>query len=265
LNDNPVNLSDYPLDEPEGPVYSTLVEASSQALRQDGFLNLDGFLTSRGVERLMADVECLLPSAHRSCRHDNAYGATPSDDLPADHPDRILRPTDRYGLAYHQMRGTALDTLYVWPPLRQFVADITRHQALYLHDDPSNALVLQVYKTGGGLAWHFDQAQFSTILNLSESEAGGVFEYAANIRSADDPRYDDVRDVLLERSDKVRRVHARRGSLSIIYGRHTLHRVTAIEGPSSRSSVVLSYEDRPGVRMDVETRRKLFGPTAPMD
>ena len=48
-------------------------------------------------------------------------------------------------------------------------------------------------------------------------------------------------------------------------GRDALHRVTTIEGPTPRMSLILSYEDRPGVRLDMATRRKFFGPTTPDD
>ncbi len=265
MNDCQIDLAGYPLDRPEGAAYQALVEGCSQRLSDTGLLNLEGFLTEGGAARLAAAVDDLMPQAERSVREDTAYGVPPTDDLPADHPYRILGATDRYGIAYHQMRGTALDALYVWPPLRQFVADVTGHGTLYLHEDPSNALVAQIYKTGGGLAWHFDQALFSTILNLGETEAGGAFECVPNLRSDDDPAYDAVRDVLLGRSDRVERHYPKRGSFTIIYGRYTLHRVATVEGPSPRVSLVLSYEDRPGVRMDAETRRKLFGPTAPLD
>ncbi len=265
MKDCPVDLAAYPLDRPESAAYLAIVERASQGLAETGLLNLEGFLTGEGCARLAGEIETLMPQANRSRREDTAYGIPPGDDMPADHPYRILGKTDRYGIAYHQMRGTALDALYVWPPLRRFVADVTGHAELYLHDDPSNALVVQAYKTGGGLAWHFDQALFSTILNLGETEAGGAFECVPRLRSDDDPAFDAVRDVLLGRSDRVEQRFPKRGSFTIIYGRYTLHRVAPVEGPSPRVSLVLSYEDRPGVRMDPATRRKLFGPTAPPD
>ena len=265
MQNNPINLARYPLEHPDSETYRSIVTEAGKTLTETGIVNLEAFLTPAGTDRLMAAVEHLMPQAHRSKREDTAYGIPPTEDMPADHPYRILSPTDRYGIAYHQMRNTPLDELYVWPPLRQFIAAVTGNDKLYLHEDPSNALVLQIYKTHGGLAWHFDQALFSTVLNLSESEAGGAFECVPHLRTADDPCFDEVRDVLLGRSDRVRSLQVQRGSLSIMYGRYTLHRVTTIRGPSPRTSLVLSYEDRPGVKMDVATRRKLFGPTAPLD
>ena len=263
--DGIVALSRYPLEHPESEAYRRLSGECARRLGETGLLNLEGFLTPGGTARLVSEVQALMPRAHYAEREDNAYGSPAAEGLPADHPCRILHPTARWGIAYHQMRGTVLEALYRWPPLREFVAAVTGHAKLYLHDDPSNALVLQIYKAGGRLAWHFDQALFSTILNLQESEAGGIFECAPNLRGPDAPCFDEVRRVLLGDSDRVQRHLASAGSFTIILGRYALHRVTTVRGPAPRISLILSYEDRPGVRMDVATRRKLFGPDAPGD
>jgi hypothetical protein len=85
------------------------------------------------------------------------------------------------------------------------------------------------------------------------------------LRKPGDPCFDDVRDVLLDKSDRVEQHHPEAGSFSIMLGRYALHRVTTVEGATPRMSVILSYEDRPGVRLDVATRKNFFGPTAPDD
>ena len=260
-----IDLERYPLDRPDADRYRRIVAERSRELAHSGLVNLEDFLTQEGVSRLLGEVETLMPDAYYAEKRENPYGAPISDDLPDNHPFRILAATERYGIAFHQMRGSALEDLYRWPPLRQFVADVTGYAKLYLHDDPSNALVVQIYKTGGGLAWHFDRALFSTILNLQQTEEGGVFECVPGLRKPDDPCFDDVRDVLLENSARVERRHAKPGSFSIMLGRYALHRVTTIEGPTPRMSLILSYEDRPGVRLDVSTRKKFFGHTAPDD
>jgi alkylated DNA repair dioxygenase AlkB len=260
-----VNLESYPLDCPDTDRYRQVVAGSSREMARCGLVNLEGFLSSEGTTRLIGEIDGLMPNAYFSRKHENAYGASVSDDLPDDHPYRIVGKTERHGLAYHQLRDTALEELYRWPPLRQFVADVTGHGMLYVHEDPSNALVVQIYKAGGGLAWHFDRALFSTILNLQKSDGGGVFECVPGLRKPGDPCFDDVRDVLLDKSDRVEQHHPEAGSFSIMLGRYALHRVTTVEGATPRMSVILSYEDRPGVRLDVATRKNFFGPTAPDD
>lgn len=263
--DDMINLERYPLDRPRTEGYRRIVAERGRDLARTGLVNLEGFLTPDGIARLVGEIQALMPEAHYAQRRDNPYGAPISGDLADDHPYRILSPTARHGIAFHQMRGTALEELYRWPPLRQFVADLIGRGELYLHDDPCNALVAQIYKTGEGLAWHFDRALFSTILSLQETEVGGAFECVPGLRGTDNPCFDEVRDVLLGHSQRVEQYHAKAGSFSIMLGRDALHRVTTIEGPTPRMSLILSYEDRPGVRLDVATRRKFFGPTAPDD
>jgi len=134
---------------------------------------------------------------------------------------------------------------------------------LRTYGDPSNGLVIQVYREGHGQAWHFDQALYSTILNMSESEAGGMFECVPNLRSEDNPNYEDVKNVLDGQSTRIQKYKVQAGSFTIMNGRHTMHRVTAIEKSTPRISAVLSYELLPNQHMDLKTRRISFGPTAP--
>ena len=156
-----------------------------------------------------------------------------------------------------------MDELYTWEPLRRFVADITGNREVFLHEDPTNALVIQLYKPGRWTGWHFDRAIFTTIVNLGEPEDGGVLECATDIRTEDDPGYEAVDDVLNGRSDRVQRHHMQAGSLTLMLGRYSLHRVTKIVGDADRISLVLKYETEPGVFISAADRRWIYGPDAP--
>lgn len=81
------------------------------------------------------------------------------------------------------------------------------------------------------------------------------------LRTADDPCFADVRDVMLGKSDRVERYDVKAGSFTIMLGRYTMHRVTQVLGQTPRISAVLSYEDKPGAILDYATRRQFFGPT----
>lgn len=76
---------------------------------------------------------------------------------------------------------------------------------------------------------------------------------------------DAVRSVLLNESNCVERKNVRAGSFTIMRGRYTLHRVTENLSPTARYSAVLSYEDKPGVKLDVATRKRFFGNDARPD
>ena len=260
-----INLIKYPIDRPESDAYKAMVNAFSKQLATQRLLNMEGFLTEAGTQVIANEIDSLLPSAVHVKHRSTAYGESKSENLPDDHPHNIKNQTDRYGLARHQLGNTQLDSIYTWEPVRNFVRDLLGLPQIFLHEDPSNALVVQIYKQSGGIAWHFDRALFSTILNIRESDDGGVFECAPNVRSETDPCFDEVRDVLLGQSDRVERNKVKAGSFTIMYGRYTLHRVTENRSAIARYSAVLSYEDRPGVKLDTTTRKRFFGDGAPSD
>ena len=258
-----VNLTNYPIDRPNTPEYQSLMAEQKTSLQVNGMINLAGFLTPEGVRKYKQEIDARMDIAFHTVSERHPYGYERSDQFPEDHPCNTFGPTESYRLARHHLPATALDELYCWPPMRQFIADVTGNDQIYLSGDPSNGLVVQVYKEGCGQAWHFDQALFSTIINLGESEAGGIFECVPNLRTDNDPNYDDVKSALNGDSDRIQKHKVTAGSFSIMLGRYTMHRVTKIEKKKPRISAVLSYELQPNLYMDFETRRLSFGPSAP--
>ena len=256
-----INFEKYPIDQPDSEQYKLLMSECQERLVANNLINMEGFLTYAGTAELLAEIDNKTSQTFHCVNHSRpdftaAYEAKNGKQLA-----NYLGTTDRYALARHQLLGSKLDELYQYEPLRNFVRDLLALDKIYLHEDPSNALVVQLYKTGGGIAWHFDQALFSTILNLCETEQGGTFECVPDLRTADDPCFDEVRDVLLNKSDRVEQYHAKAGSFTIMLGRYTMHRVTEVLGETPRVSVVLSYEDKPGIKLDLATRKRFFGPT----
>ena len=260
-----IDLDRYPIDDRARARYREVVAQGRRDLAANGALALEGFITAVGLERLQAEAAALIPRAQFSAKQESPYGLTADDDVPEDHPYRIKGMSQRHCAAHHVMPGTALDALYRWPPVRRLVADLMAKPELYLHEDPSNALVLMIYKAGDRLAWHFDRAQYSNIIELQAAEAGGVFEYVPGLRTAGDECFDDVRAVLTGERSRVVQSRARPGAFTMIEGNFALHRVTPIEGATPRMSLVLSYEEEPGVKLDVATRRFFFGEDAPDD
>lgn len=258
-----INLSDYPIDQPESERYHALITGLHKNLAADGMINLVDFLTPEGILSYKDDIESRQDIAFHAKSERHPYGYERSEHLPADHPRNTFGSTESFRLARHHFPNTAIDELYCWPPMRRFIADITGSPETFLSADPSNGLVAQFYKEGCGQAWHFDQALFSTILNLSESSAGGYFECVPNIRTDTEDNYEDVKQALDGTSPRIQKHKVKAGSYTIILGRYTMHRVTPVEQSKPRISVVLSYELKPGIYMDLPTRKISFGPTAP--
>jgi hypothetical protein len=44
-----------------------------------------------------------------------------------------------------------------------------------------------------------------------------------------------------------------------------MHRVTKVLGDKARISLILSYEEQPGMKLNPELRKVFFGPDAPND
>jgi hypothetical protein len=262
-----VNLERYPLLARDSDAYRQLVADLHEQLMSDNILPMQDFLTPDGIALMLEDTRTLEPKAFHCLKDGNPYGIDPSDihELPGDHPGRIMSPTERYGVGYHDMHGSACAALYAWPPLRQFIADILTLPELFLQEDPSNALVLQFYKPGGNLAWHFDRSRFSTLLQLQMADKGGFFEAAPGIRDDENENHDAVRALVLGESDPPLRRRSKPGTLVILHGNYTLHRVTEVFGERDRISLVLAYEEEPGVRLPVYLRRIFFGPGCPDD
>jgi len=258
MNLDYVNLSDFPVDQPDTKAYKSLVEKWRSKLTSTGLINLVDFLKPEGVARLRSEVYERLPDAFHSVHGAQAY----FNNMPGEFPTDSLG-SDTHCLGHHNLQNSAMDALYRWEPLRNFIAALTDNPEVFLHEDPTNALVVQVYKPGCWTGWHFDRALFTTIVNLGEPESGGKFECAPDIRTEESPCYEDVRDVLLEQSDKVAQHEMKAGSLTLMLGRYSLHRVTPVEKSLDRISLVLKYETEPGVFISAKDRRHIYGPSAP--
>ena len=133
---------------------------------------------------------------------------------------------------------------------------------LYRSDDPLDGCNMTVYEEGDELGWHFDQSEFSVTLMIQRSETGGDFEYVPLVREPGDERYDDVRDVLLGTSDRVKLLASEPGTLAFFKGRFSLHRVPPIGGATPRMNSVLTYVSEPGHKLSATAQQMYYGRTA---
>lgn len=260
-----VDLAHYPIDEPGCARYREVIARGRRELAENGALALEGFLSAAGLERLQAEVAELLPEARCRANQESAYGLVPDDDVPEDHPYRIKASQQRHHVARHQMPQAAIDALYHWAPMRRLGADLMGRSEIFVHEDPSNAFVLMVYKQGDHLAWHFDKTDYSLAITIQAAESGGFFEYVPALRSADDECFDDVKKVLMGERSRVVKSRSKPGVFTMIKGNFALHRVTPVEGMAPRVQLVFCYENEPGIKLDVETRKFFYGADAPDD
>ncbi len=86
------------------------------------------------------------------CR--NVYLAEPDPSHAPDHARNHLVVTDKGNVATDRIANDGpLRTLYDWPPLRLFVADMLGLPRLHPYGDPLAALMINVDRPGEGLSW----------------------------------------------------------------------------------------------------------------
>ena len=91
-----------------------------------------------------------------------------------------------------------------------------------------------------------------------------MFEYAPNLRTAEDECFEAVGAVLDDRSDKVRALPLTPGDLQIFKGRYSLHRVTPVTGVRPRYVGIFSFVETEGMVGSVERTRQLDGRVLPI-
>ena len=244
-----LNLELFPLDQPDKTAYRDLVHRCQADLARDGMYNLAGFLRPEIAAKTAAHLAPRFETeAFEHTRVHNIYFRDRIDELPADHPAQRKVETSNHTLCADQASDTALDQVYAWAPLRDFIAATMDLPRLYPMDDPLARWNVMRYRRGQGLNWHFDRSEFTTTLLLQAPAAGGVFEYRSDLRSETDPNYDGVGRLLTGRDRKVREITLSPGTLNVFRGKNTAHRVTPVQGGKDRIIAVFTYYQAPGMR-----------------
>jgi hypothetical protein len=212
----------------------------------DGVTVLPGFLPPATVEAMVAEVEGLAAAAHHQDVHGSPYLSLPDESFPEGHPRRAHSRSALSAIAYDEFAADSpLRALYESEELLAQIEDLLDRRPLYRYADPLGALNVAVMAEGDELGWHFDMTDFVVSIALQASTAGGEFEAATNLRSVDDERYDDVAAVLGGDHDRVTTYEMTPGTLMLFEGRHSLHRVTPVVGPTPRYVALLAFDTKP--------------------
>lgn len=253
-----VDLDRYPVHDPAER--ATLAQALSQQLTTDSVAVLPGFVRPAALSQMAADCDALLPLAHRSESVASPYLSAPDPTFPAGHPRARAQHSEVETVAYDLVPDDApVRALYESDALLGFLAEVLQVERLFRYADPFGALNLSTMQSGDQLAWHFDQTDFVTSIAIAAPDGGGAFEVAAQVRSGDDERYDDVASVLDGDRSAVTHVEFEPGSMMLFAGRCSLHRVTTVEGPTVRHVALLAYDTRPGTDSTDELKIARYG------
>jgi len=173
------------------------------------------------------------------------------------------RSSAKQAIAYDLIPGGApIRRLYESADLTGFIAAVLGKPVLYRSADPLDALEIAIFGDGDELGWHFDNSEFSVTVMYAEAETGGHFDYYPWLRDGRDENYAGVRKVLLGDPGGVIRLPSGPGTLAVFRGQHALHRVTPVSGPRPRINSVLTYGERPGMKLNRLTQELFYGRTA---
>lgn len=261
-----VDLGRYPIDLPGSPAYRRLLTDLRRELAEDGCAILPGFVHEQGVATLVQEADRVVPFAHLSTARTNAYFSKDDPSLPVDHPVRQFYnrsngfvPADNFG-ADSPLRG-----IYEAPEFMPFIRAALEEpeDKFFRYDDPLADVTINMVEEGEGFPWHFDTNNYTVTLAIQNPQEGGAFEYAANLRNAQDENFEGVARVLNGQNPQVRSIDLQPGDLQIFRGRHSLHRVTPMRGARRRYVGIFSFVETKGMCGGVERTQQLYGRVLP--
>lgn len=260
-----VDLERYPLDRLSGPEGTAFLADCRSRLAAAGSCLLPGFLRPEAIAAALRNADGAVARAHQvdhAFAYDDVYDypdAPPLEELPESHPRRWPSLTRIRFIAKDLIPdGDPVKALFHWPAMADFVGGALDMPATYPFACPLSGCIFTVAEAGELQDWHFDSNTFIVTLMLEDCLAGGGFEYVPDLRApGGDDDFDGVSRVLAGDRDKVIRLTAEPGTLTLFKGRYNFHRACRVEGDGRRVMAVLSYEDRPG-RVGVDSHLKLF-------
>jgi hypothetical protein len=244
-----VDLDRYPVTGLDSPRGRAAVADARALLASKGAAILPGFVRREALTAMADEVRELLPKAfYEDVSVGTPYLELPDPSLPDGHPRRTNITSRTWVIAYDLIpRHSPLRALYEWDPLVRFLGEVLERRPLYRFADPLGALNLAAMNRGDVQGWHYDSTDFVVSLAIQASRAGGLFECASGIRSESDENYAEVARVLRgEGGDRVEVFPMVPGTLMIFQGRHSLHRVSPVEGDVPRYVALLAYDTKPG-------------------
>jgi alkylated DNA repair dioxygenase AlkB len=258
-----VDLDRYPIHQLDTERGRAFVAVCKAELDATGVCNLEGFIRPGAVARMVELADELAEKAWPMDRTHTVYFERPDESVDEGDPRRRQVRSAKHGIAYDCIPGEApVRRLYESDDLTAFIAAVLGKEVLYRSADPLDAFQVTTFYPGEELGWHFDRSEFSMTVMYQQAESGGEFVYAPGLRSETEENYGGVRQVLDGQESGLQVLPSSPGSLAFFRGEHALHRVTPIEGSTPRINSVLTYGERPDMRLNDLTSELFYGRTS---
>ena len=169
-----------------------------------------------------------------------------------------------WAIAFDQMSSDSPSRqLYQSDDLLNFVSAITDEPELYRCIDPLVSCHFSVFRDGDELGWHYDpKTNLVLTLQLQDADDGGHFEFANGVRSKEFDNAEIELAIIEGRYDKILSPDLRPGTLTIINGYSSFHRVTPVLGNRERIVTLLNYSKTPGYCFSDNIQQRFFGRVA---
>ena len=253
-----MNLSRYPIDAPKSPETQRLINDCRSELAETGMCLLPNFVSGTTLDRMRQEATALSPSAH----YNEHWRTSPrgGGDSKIGESTQATRASIR-AIAFDQMRPESPSRqLYESDDLLNFVSAITDEPELYRCVDPLVSCHFSVFRDGDELGWHYDpKTNLVVTLQLQDADDGGDFEFANGVRSEEFDNAEIELTIIEDRYDGVRCPGLRPGTLTIINGHSSFHRVTPVVGNRERIVTLLNYSTTPNYSFSDNIRQRFFG------
>lgn len=258
-----VDLQRYPIHQLGTDRGRAFVAACKKELDATGVCNLAGFIRPAAVQRMVQIAGEVADKAWPMDRTHTIYFEAPDESVSEEDPRRRQVRSAKHGIAYDYIPEDApVRRLYETNSLTAFIAAVLGKDTLYRSADPLDAFQVTTFYPGDELGWHFDNSEFSMTVMYQPADSGGEFVYAPGLRSDQDENYAGVQEVLDGDESDLKILPSSPGSLAFFRGEHALHRVTPIQGTTPRINSVLTYGERPDMKLNDLTSELFYGRTS---
>jgi len=241
-----LDLEKFPIHDLTSDKRAALVAQSRKDLDKWGCAHVRGFIIPAAIHKMKEEAFRIMDGARRAHAWVNPYLTKEDTSLPEDHPKRFFEERTSSFINSDLLEGDSiLRMIYDSDVMVHFVSDCLNVGPIYRWAEPLGRNPYSVMKNGDYFPWHFDGNDFTVSILVNESEEGGDFEYAPDIRSPNNECFNDVKAVLHGVREKVRVLSLKTGDLQIFKGRYSMHRVTVTKGESPRIIALPTYVTNP--------------------
>jgi len=264
LNDI-VDLDTYPINQPSNQKYKDIINYNKKLLDNNGCCVLKNFIKEESINRMKQEAERKLNKVYWTKDKHNPYFIKDDETLPKDHPKRIFTVRESGYINSDDLeQNSDLNHLHDSDEMLKFVSDCLGVYPLYKWVDPLGKNPYSIMHSGHYFPWHFDGNEFTLSILVQKSEKGGIFEYSPDLRSKDNENFENVTKVLRGDRGTVKSLDLKPGDLQIFKGRFSMHRVTKIEGKTSRYIALPCYVKDPYRVNKPEHSIQVYGKAMPI-